>query len=269
MDIKELQIINDKKQNHPWEYARCKLIKDIIKNHIKVPIEGSILDIGSGDIFFLTEFSKKYSNAKLIAVDTAYSDKLITFLTEKHKDQKIFFFKSINEIKNIYKPISLIFLLDVIEHIENDTDFLKQLSTQTYVQTNTLFFITVPAYQSLFCNHDKWLGHYRRYSQKQLKKHIEQSGLSYITGGYFFTSLLLPRFLQKKIQNLKKDETINGIGDWKGGKLISAIYKFLLLSDYYFSKFLRLFRIRMPGLSTYAICKKSGNNFITKETVNQ
>ena len=256
MDIKELQIENNKKQNHPWEFARCKLVKDILKKYIKTHKDKTILDIGSGDVFFLTEFSKNFSNAKLIAVDTAYSNELITFLTKRHKDQEIAFFKSIDEIKEIPDPVSFIFLLDVIEHIENDIDFLKLLSTQTYIQANTFFFITVPAYQALFCNHDKWLGHYRRYSQKQLKEHIQQAGLSYITGGYFFTSLLFPRFLQKTFQKTKNNENISGIGDWKGGKLISGIYEFILLSDYYFSKFLRLFGLKMPGLSTYAICKK-------------
>jgi len=260
MDIKELQIENYIKQNHPWEFARCKLVKDLLRKYIEPHKDQTFLDIGSGDIFFLTEFSKNYSNKKLIAVDTAYNNDLITYLTKKHKDQEVIFFKSIDEIKEIHSHVSLIFLLDVIEHIENDIDFLKQLSTQTYVQADTFFLITAPAYQTLFCNHDKWLGHYRRYSQKQLKEHIQQAGLSYITGGYFFTSLLLPRFLQKIFQNRKKEESISGIGDWKGGKLISSIYEFILLSDYYFSKFLRLFALKMPGLSTYAICKKSDNN---------
>jgi tRNA1(Val) A37 N6-methylase TrmN6 len=254
MDIKELQVVNKQKQNHPWEYARSKVVLDILKEYVKTDKSNTVLDIGSGETFLLTQFSDKYPDFKLLAVDTAYDNKLISFLSEKHKNHTISYFQTVDEIKDTNNQVSLVFLLDVIEHIENDIDFLKNLSAQPYIQPDTVFIITVPAYQFLYCKHDQWLGHYRRYSQKLLKDHIENAGFSYKSGGYFFMFILLPRLIQKITE--KKNSDITGIGDWNGGKFISCIYEKILLFDYYFSKLLRKFKIRMPGLSTYIICKK-------------
>jgi hypothetical protein len=260
MDIKELNVINNNKKNHPWEYARCKLVADLIKKYIKTGDNDIILDIGSGDAFFLTQFSEKYSNLKLVAVDTAYDDELILFLSEKYKGHAIEFFQTVDDVKITNGRVSLVFLLDVIEHIEDDVNFLKNL-LKSNIPPDTFFLITVPAYQYLYCKHDRWLGHYRRYSQKLLKEHVEKAGLHYVSGGYFFTSLLLPRLMQKMIEKLQNDNNgkDTGIGDWNGGKFISGIYEKVLLLDYFFSKLLRCLGIKLPGLSSYAICTSQAN----------
>ena len=153
---------------------------------------------------------------------------------------------------------SVVFLLDVIEHIEQDIDFLSNLSQQYFIDSNTIFVITVPAFNSLYCSHDKWLGHYRRYSHKLLKNTVLESGMVYIAGGYFFSSLLIPRIIQKIVDPFLKNQenNVEGIGNWKGNKVVSCLYKNALLFDYYFFKIFRLLGIKVPGLSTYAICKR-------------
>ncbi|MDR2038843.1 MAG: class I SAM-dependent methyltransferase [Bacteroidales bacterium] len=260
MDIKELNVPghSNNKQNHPWEYARSKVVNNIIKKYIRNIDNGVALDIGSGDVFFLTQFSNSYPGFKLIAVDTAYDDKLISSLTEKYKSYNITFYKDLKEIHIPHsKPASVVFLLDVIEHIENDVGFLKSLSTNDYINQDTVFMITVPAYQSLYCEHDKWLGHYRRYSQHSLERCIKNAGLTYIAGGYFFSSLLFPRLIQKVHQNFtSENKNVKGVGDWNGKKALSYIFEKILLLDYFFSRILKSLRINIPGLSTYILCRK-------------
>ena len=260
MDIKELQISDTggDKQNHPWEYARSKVVFSILKNHIKKDAQGSVLDIGCGDVFFLTRFAEKHPNFELVAVDTAFLDKkLMSKIAFENSKYNIRFFDDIRNVTNLQEA-SIVFLLDVIEHIEDDICFLKELSSEAYITSNTIIVITVPAFYSLYCNHDKWLGHYRRYSQTLLKQHITTAGLSYIEGGYFFTSLLFPRSIQKIIDSLKKSKIVNnqGIGNYKGGKVLSFLYEKFLLFDFYFFKIFKFLGIKMPGLSTYVICKK-------------
>jgi len=259
MDIKELQVSSgeDAKQNHPWEYARCKVVFSILKKYVKRHKEGSVFDIGCGDVFFLTQFADKYPDFELIAVDTAFNEELISKIASKNSRYNIQFFKDLQNIADD-KEAAVVFLLDVIEHIEDDIHFLKNLSSQSYINPNTIVAITVPAFNSLYCNHDKWLGHYRRYSHSMLKQHIETAGFSYVEGGYFFTSLLFPRYIQKMIEKLKKEQDINsqGIGNYKGGAVVSFLYEKFLLLDFYFFRIFRLLGIKMPGLSTYVICKK-------------
>jgi len=260
MDIKELQVSDGKstKQNHPWEYARSKVIFSILKNYLKRGERGTALDVGCGDVFFLTRFADKYPNFELIAVDTAFDQEIISKITAKNSKYNIRFFNDIQNVRSS-RGASVVFLLDVIEHIEDDIRFLKELSSQAYISPETIIVITVPAFNSLYCNHDKWLGHYRRYSHSLLKQHIESAELSYIEGGYFFTSLLFPRYIQKIIEKLKKSSDIRnqGIGNYKGGAVLSFLYENFLLLDFYFLKIFRFLGIKIPGLSTYVICSSN------------
>ena len=57
MDIKELNV-NVKKNlhnNHPWEYARARVVMSLLKKYLKQK-DICAIDIGCGDIFFLNQF---------------------------------------------------------------------------------------------------------------------------------------------------------------------------------------------------------------------
>lgn len=260
MDIKEFNAeVEGSKKNHPWEYARFEVVSDILKRHLSTH-HHAILDVGCGDGFFLEQLSKKYNETKFIAVDTAFDETLIDFFSKKYKHANVQFFKEMPHVVDEVSGADAVLLLDVIEHIENDVDFLKNLASEPMIDNDTLFMISVPAYQKLFCAHDVWLGHYRRYTTKMLRNHTSQAGLEVIECGYFFKSLLLPRFIQvikEKIIKPKID-LVTGIGDWNGGKLATKIMIGVLVIDYRISRFFRFFGLKLPGLSCYAVCKKRG-----------
>jgi len=260
MDLKELKVSSEDsiKKNHPWEYARSKVVCRLLKKYLKKDAENYVLDVGCGDAFFLTRFADRYPDFKLIAVDTAFDPELISIIAAKNSKYNIQFFNHIQHVTNL-REATVVFLLDVLEHIEDDICFLKELTSQAYISPDTLFVITVPAFQKLFCRHDLWLGHYRRYSEALFKQRIEAAGLSALEEGYFFTSLPFLRYIQKSFE--KSTNTHNkqnqGIGNYNGGVVMSFFYEQFLMLDFYFFRFFRLLGIRTPGLSTYAICKKT------------
>ena len=260
MDIKELNVNVAQKttQNHPWEYARAKVVMDLLKKHSKTsPQPKYVLDVGCGDIFFLNQYCTKNPNDIPVAVDTSFNEEIIASLSNQYQGLNVLFFDHTDKVDLSGKHADIVFLMDVIEHIEDDVEFLKGLSNKDFISEQTLFVITVPAFNGLYCAHDKWLGHYRRYNQKMLRDHTQNAGLKYITGGYFFTTLLFPRLIQKWVESLsRKEKEVTGIGGWNGGKLISKLYELFLLTDYYFFKLFKLLGINVPGLSTYAICKR-------------
>jgi hypothetical protein len=131
------------------------------------------------------------------------------------------------------------------------------LHTLPGFHSETIVVVTVPAYQFLFCSHDEWLEHYRRYSVKMLQQCLHQAKFTSIKSGYFFSTLLLPRILQKTKERFIKSNTKNvtGIGDWSGGGFLSTLIKNILLFDYKFSKILRCAGVKLPGLSCYGIFK--------------
>ena len=265
MDIKEYQVKTDsQKVNHSWEDARFKVAFDIIEKQIINKIENkdkaaiTIFDIGCGDGYFLEKLAKKLPNAQCLAIDTAFDDEIIQNFQEKYKSFNIKFYKSIESIDLQNVKADIVLLLDVIEHIEDDVEFLKSLYNSSFITEKSKIVITVPAFQSLFCSHDTWLGHYRRYTVNSLQKHLLEAGFRSKLDGYFFFSLLIPRWLQVKKEKKKKRDIdkVTGIGDWQGNSLTFKLIVTILYLDYLFSKVLRFFRIKIIGLSCYSIGQK-------------
>jgi 2-polyprenyl-3-methyl-5-hydroxy-6-metoxy-1,4-benzoquinol methylase len=58
------------------------------------------------------------------------------------------------------RTISVVMLLDVIEHIEEPTQFMEKITQ--YFPAMKYFLVTVPAGQELWTNYDEFNGHYRR-----------------------------------------------------------------------------------------------------------
>lgn len=66
------------------------------------------------------------------------------------------------------KKYDVIGAFDVIEHIENDREAVQWICD--HLKPGGIFILTVPAFQWFYSEHDRALGHYRRYSSNTLKK---------------------------------------------------------------------------------------------------
>ena len=241
---------------HPWEFARFEVLRHYLKKELINTTNPTIVDIGCGDSFVVESISKLYPQAKLIAVDTAFTPEIIEHYKQKVNNTNITFYYNVDEVPTSIKA-DCILLMDVIEHIEYEIDFMKLVLTKQFVTPQTNWFITVPAHQSLFCQHDVFLGHYRRYDSELLKKHTSLAGLETKEVGYFFFSLLLPRYLQVKKEKAQKNlDTTTGLVDYNGGALSTWLVKTVLVIDFKISLFFKLLGMKLPGLSNYIICKK-------------
>jgi len=260
MDIVELkkndQIVENR---HPWESARLEVVRQFIDKKLKYPANSNetILDIGSGDIFVTTNLADHYKNTKFLNVDIAYTYDLIEKLTESINNKNIFLYESMQKAAlDNNGSVSIIFLLDVIEHIEDDITFLKNIQNSSLINEDTKFIITVPAYKSLFSNHDVFLKHFRRYTTRMLKKHVEEAGLKVIETGYFFSLLVIPRIFNLAKEKLSKSKTIDteGVSNWQGSKFLTQFIKNILIVDYKINQIFKKIKLQIPGLSCYIIC---------------
>jgi hypothetical protein len=114
----------------------------------------------------------------------------------------------------------------------------------------------------LFCSHDNFLQHYRRYSNSQIVNLLKTTNYYIIANGYFFFILIFPRLVkiikEKVFRFIKQNETTGtGLTTWKGNKFVSSFIKNFLLFDYLITSSLLKIKIKVPGLSTFVICKKS------------
>jgi hypothetical protein len=122
----------------------------------------------------------------------------------------------------------LILLLDVIEHVEHDQSFLTHLAGK-YSPKKGKIMITVPAFQSIYSQHDAFLCHYRRYHLKELEEMLTACGLNVISSGYLFFSLLLPKLVLYKL--LKTGKGTEGVGNWSRGEGVTNFIERILNID--------------------------------------
>lgn len=109
-------------------------------------------------------------------------------------------------IDGVSTMFDTIIYIDVLEHIENDTEEMKKAAG--LLSEGGHIIVLAPAFQSLYSPFDKTIGHYRRYSKKKLKK-IAPDGLKLMSCRYYdsigyFASVMNKLFLRQKMPSLKQ-----------------------------------------------------------------
>ncbi len=241
---------------HPWELARFEVVNDILLKHFNNQDKLVMLDVGCGDTFFVENLAQRFPNSSFYGIDIEFKEADLAYFSEQFKDKSIQVFDALEqmEIDFPHQEVDALLLLDVIEHIEDDVAFLKMLSQKPYITAKTKFFITVPAFQSLYTTHDDFLGHYRRYNNTTLLDSLNKSNHVAIERGYFFFSLLPVRLLKMiKERILGKEKESTGLVEWSGNERSTNFIKQVLRLDYSIAKFLKNLGVKLPGLSNFSV----------------
>lgn len=258
MDISELKRIGltEKIKRHPWELARTRIAQKLLQQ-ANAKLE-YVIDVGSGDAFFLKSLARKNNAKKYIAVDTEYTTEITEQIFDTKDTAKVSFYNSVTQLQKVVSiKADTVLLMDVIEHCENDKHFLESISQLEACTENTIFLITVPAFQSLFSSHDKLLSHFRRYNRKQLITLCNGAGLKILKSNYFFTLPLFISAMRVLLEKLKLHKSTKSLDGWKGNSTITRLFYAILWMDFQITDFLLKIGVRIPGLSCYCICQKS------------
>ncbi len=249
MDLLE---ITDNKIKHPWELARKVIVNQLISSVQKENI--NILDVGSGDAYLADNFTREFPNTQAHCVDTGYTTENVDQIEHNFQNTKLHLYNSLDKVT--INAVNVVTLLDVIEHVPDDVALLNAILEKSYINKNSFFLITVPAYQSLFSRHDELLLHYRRYNLQLLHKTAAATNLKVLDSGYFFATLLIPRILQVLTEKFssKQDKELGNLGTWKGSPFTTSLIKNVLLMDYRISRLFKFLGIKLPGLSCYMLC---------------
>jgi hypothetical protein len=94
-------------------------------------------------------------------------------------------------------------LLDVLEHIEDDQAALVRLAER--MEPGATMVVTVPAYQWAYSSWDSNLGHFRRYSRRQLRDRLAAAGLEVESCCYLFPELLILLPVRKLRRTARQD----------------------------------------------------------------
>lgn len=252
MDLRERQ--NTIQARHPWELSRARALKTILTKEIPGRQGFNVLDIGCGDGYTVAAVCKDAPLARIDAIDIHLSETQLAELPRQ--EPRVHFHNSYDSLAS--RVYNTILLLDVVEHVEDDIGFLREI-TKKYTAPGCHVLITAPAFAGLFSSHDRFLGHHRRYRLAQLEQLTQAAGLTCRSSGYLFSSLLPLRYISLQLERLfKKGAPENkGIGSWNHGVVITRMVESILNIDNLILLYLnRRLGVKLPGLTVWALCEK-------------
>lgn len=191
-----------------WFTHRNNCIVETIKQHI--PTGEAFYDIGGGNGYVAAALEKEGIETCLIEPG------LPGIINAKKRGLKNLLCSSLLDANFKESILPNTGLFDVIEHIEKDEEFLRQLFF--YLKPGGKVFITVPAYPALWSAEDVYAGHFRRYTLNTIQKKLEASGLKIIYKTYFFSFLPIPVFLFRTLPSMFKMKKKLAIHDKANGK---------------------------------------------------
>jgi SAM-dependent methyltransferase len=203
MDLKELE--SGVNPDVHWYYqSKILPLYAYTRKLLKTVMPLTIVDVGSGSGFFAISLEKQYPDkiSKVYLVDINYTPEEMT-ATKGKKIEKVL--QIPGSIEN-----GLIILMDVLEHLEDDLKMLNEIKASCRGDNN-YFFITVPAFTSLWSGHDVYLGHYRRYKIATLSEVLNKAGYHIKSTYYLYGSLFPMVWAARKLSNLKKKEATSNM----------------------------------------------------------
>lgn len=160
---------------------------------------GDLLQFLYSDNYELT--GSDYSNVYL---DKAREKNLSTKLFKADLLDEKFWLQYENQFDSVIAS-------EVIEHIQDDSRALQTIFH--ILKPGGVLVLTVPAFNFLYSNHDKKIGHFRRYSKKSLNNIINLAGFSiekirYWNALGFFGWLINFKILNKHLDSSAKPSLI-------------------------------------------------------------
>lgn len=214
------QLTYEQEEKYWWYLARRRIILTQLKIILSgFPKLARLLDVGCGTGINLLEFSKISDAYGLDA-----SNEAIRFCKKRDLKNLALFDLTLpkNEVNPFRKPFQIITMLDMLEHIRADQEFVIKVAR--WLDKDGYLVITVPAYQWLWGGEDVVSYHVRRYSIPQIRGIIENAGLTVEKISYFNTLLfpfqVLVILLKKVFIPSSRDETnVEQIPDWLNSTL--------------------------------------------------
>ena len=129
-----------------------------------------------------------------IAVDGCDLDRGALEMAKPGKG-RLFVYDILDQDPSMLGQYDAVFLLDVIEHIEDDTAFL--IAALQHLRPGGLIIVNVPASMLFFSDYDRVAGHVRRYTPGSLAKLLVPCGVE-VQAIWPWGLLMVPALLARK-----------------------------------------------------------------------
>ena len=239
---------------HPWERSRARFFAGLVAERAAARPAGApvrrLLDVGSGD---------DWLGRSLLPVVRRHGDprSTVTCWDVHYGPDELAAPAPDGVARTATAPsgtFDLVTALDVLEHVPDEHEFLAE-QVVAALAPGAEAIISVPAYQALYGDHARMLGHHRRYRPAELRTVVGRH-LEVIEHGTLFTSLLLPRAAQIGWERIGHHRAEAGIGAWTGGPRLTAAIERVLDTDAALGRQIRRLGITVPGLSVWVVARR-------------
>jgi SAM-dependent methyltransferase len=177
-----------------WIRGRRLLVAAVLRRHLEDRVVGLVADLGCGAGGMLPVLDQ---HGPVVGVDL--SPVAMGFC--RARGYRGLAVGALEALPLSGECVGLIGMTDVLEHVEDDAQVLRECVRA--LKPGGTMLITVPAISWLHSEHDRALGHLRRYSHRHLAELLSNCGLRVDRMTYFNTFLLPPVLLVRML--LKTD----------------------------------------------------------------
>lgn len=199
-------------EKHLSKVRKAQDFTDWMYQEIKPYLAGNILEVGSGIGTYSEKVIKDFpeSNIVLSDIDQEYVDNLSAKYRNKNSievakldlNNKTDF----ENLSRLDKKINSIYALNVLEHVKNDILALNSL--YDLLEPGGRVVVLVPAHKFLYNCIDKGVGHYRRYTKREVERKIRKTKFKMEKFFYFNSLSILGWYVNGNI--LKKSIVSEG-----------------------------------------------------------
>lgn len=173
--------------DHFWVRHRNELIKKHFGTLVSESVEVGEVGCGSGLVL-------SYLSKALCRKIDGFELNLNALKLCPKVDGSLHIYDVLQRQTAYLEKYDFLMMMDVLEHIENEREFL--CAVRDHIAPQGYLLIGVPMRQHLYSAYDRADGHYRRYSQGYLRSVVESSGFDIVTvvqWGHAYLPLLLLR----------------------------------------------------------------------------
>jgi 2-polyprenyl-3-methyl-5-hydroxy-6-metoxy-1,4-benzoquinol methylase len=200
--------------DHFWIKRRFEIIKKLFGNELNESIKIAEIGCGTGLVQFQLE---QYFNVEVDGFD------LNKEALENNISQKsaIFCYDIYSENEKFKKKYDVIFLMDVIEHIDDEIKFIKSLKFM--LKPDGKLLVNVPAFQKFYSVYDKHVGHIRRYNFAQLAEVFVKCNFKVQSWSYWGFTMVPLLILRKAYLMFVQKEKIVEKGISANSKIVNNL----------------------------------------------
>lgn len=210
--------------HHWWFKGRRAIIISVLRRHLAAG--RCIAEVGCGTGGNLKALAGIYP--RVIGVDV--HPEAVRF-SKTRVDGEIYAGDFRDALADKWDAIDAVILADVLEHVEEDRKFLRELIAP--LKPGAILLITVPAHPFLWSPHDVALGHERRYTRKRLIALLDLPGLARTLFLSPFNTALFPLIAAHRLLGGLRSHKGPGRSDLKehGGIVNMTLYRLFAMES--------------------------------------